>query len=803
MTNERPSFETLRRQDLAGQLDSSLLLFFGLSGTCTLSVREESFVLSKADLLVVNPYEFYRLHSSWDGSVICVRISESVLKQYGWSGSCRCYIKTDAFEKGTGRRLKELLAKTVQTYIERPRPETFKRSKDIQELLDLLKANYYAGPQSSRDESQRLIRIVNTIQAHFNENISLTGLAEEEFLSAGYLSRYLKKNLGMSLSQYVRELRLVHALQLLSTRNDTVTRIAYDCGFKSPSAFIEEFRQLYGMTPNRYRQKVEEEAALSHSETSELKSEAVNDIGILLSYIPEESMPELSEKTLLLSACRQKEQNVWKNESILNIGYARDLLLAPIQQQVRRAQKEIGFTYLRFHGLLDEDMHIYWEDFNGCPQYTFHYLDMVFDFLTETGLKAYVEFSFMPEQLAMEQTRIFDRPSIISGCRDLEKWQHLVQTVIRHLEERYSKETVRTWRFETICQSYVHLNCIAWADYQNLYKTTFHAIRDIDPQLQFGGPGCFAEMIGDEDGMPAFLKFASENSCLPDFISFQFYPHVHTYDPLFMDFTISQQSSPAILSEDPDYLKHSLDRLEALLTEYGIQNRELFISEGTSTLWQRDLSSDTCYKAAWLCKNAADSFGRAHFGYWLLTDLLEERARLDSIFHGGYGLMTYNGIPKAGYYAMVLLGKTGTQLIDRGPGYLLTASDKGCQLLLYNYCHYSNMYRYRYQKLTEPKDAYSVFEKGSMQHLQIQVEELEEGVYLVERREINRAAGSSFDKWLSLGAPSYPGMEETDFLKDCCLPKYSMLQEKIRGSFHIESVLPPHAVELITITKME
>ena len=62
--------------------------------------------------------------------------------------------------------------------------------------------------------------------------------------------------------------------------------------------------------------------------------------------------------TLDLSACHTEPiRPTWRN--LLNIGYARCGLLAPIQEQIRTAQREIGFRYVRFHGIFDSDMHIY------------------------------------------------------------------------------------------------------------------------------------------------------------------------------------------------------------------------------------------------------------------------------------------------------------------------------------------------------------------------------------------------------------------------------------------------------------
>lgn len=88
-----------------------------------------------------------------------------------------------------------------------------------------------------------------------------------------------------------------------------------------------------------------------------------------------------------------------------------------MQEQIRRAQREIGFEYLRFHGLFDEDMHIYSEDEHGKPQFNFAYPAMLFDFILSLGLKPYVELSFLPNRLAREPDQNFRPPFRHFGLR--------------------------------------------------------------------------------------------------------------------------------------------------------------------------------------------------------------------------------------------------------------------------------------------------------------------------------------------------------------------------------------------------
>lgn len=60
-------------------------------------------------------------------------------------------------------------------------------------------------------------------------------------------------------------------------------------------------------------------------------------------------------------------------------------LRADFQEQLIEMQKEIGFEYVRFHGIFHDDMAVY-KEVDGKPQLWFGYVDKLFDFLLENGL---------------------------------------------------------------------------------------------------------------------------------------------------------------------------------------------------------------------------------------------------------------------------------------------------------------------------------------------------------------------------------------------------------------------------------
>lgn len=93
--------------------------------------------------------------------------------------------------------------------------------------------------------------------------------------------------------------------------------------------------------------------------------------------------------------------------SCVGAGRANEVLRADWQRQLRIARTECGFRYIRFHGLLSDDMGVYKEDKNGKPMYNFQYIDGLFDFLHDINVKPFVELGFVPNDLASGTKTVF------------------------------------------------------------------------------------------------------------------------------------------------------------------------------------------------------------------------------------------------------------------------------------------------------------------------------------------------------------------------------------------------------------
>lgn len=812
MNKEKIAFRILRHEDISITMDSGVSLFFGLHGQHIISTANENYTVEASEIYAVPPYTLYRVSGEEDAGLLQINLSPEILKKANWSENqmISCYLTQDSLTDSTALEVRQRCATVFRLYFQQTNQAELERQAVA--LAAVLHDHFAIAESSHPEESINTLKLMEAalkfIHTGWNQSVSLSEVAAQLYVSESYISRIFKKHLGTTFTKYLVELRLKYALADLEG-DWSVTEIAYRNGFKSDNSFIDFFKKAYGCTPGKYRQtykNLADKAQSSQDDVSDWLQE-------LLQYADDEimhetSLPKLVRKKVQIDAEQNAEPIRQSWRQIVNIGYARDGLIGAVQDQLRRAQKEIGFTYIRFHGILNDDMHIYQQNADGSPWFNFAYADLLFDFILQVGLIPYVELSFMPAKLAKTLYTPFDNEAIrISMYNDAEKWRALVQACISHWIDKYGLANVRKWRFTVFSLNYAKVSwqTISYEEYCEMFAVTYQTLKGIDSALQLGGGGCFPSIALENDGMRRFLSDMKQSGCLPDFIALQCYPHENiVQDPDFLYFTANQMSIPSILSKDEDFMLHFLQDFRIIKEELGLASCPVIVEEWNSTLWQRDLSGDTCYKAAWLIKNALQNYNQADaLAYWLLTDFIEEWMVSREVFHGGYGLFTINGIPKAGYQALRLLNHIGEYKIDAGEGWFVSRTDSTIQIYLYHYCHYDALYRYRYQKLKDPHDAYKVFQTCGKLKIELELDGLPSGVYRQESWTISRVGGSSFDKWMEMEAPSVMTPEHLQYLNDISQPLCKICDTDTSGVLQVQAELEPHEVRLVVLKKQD
>ncbi len=103
-------------------------------------------------------------------------------------------------------------------------------------------------------ENLRLISdSISYINAHLSDPLTAVGCAEQVNYSYSYYAKLFRITVGKSFQEYLTELRLVHAYNLLLTSSISVSEIAVSCGYETFSHFIAEFKKKYGLPPGRLR----------------------------------------------------------------------------------------------------------------------------------------------------------------------------------------------------------------------------------------------------------------------------------------------------------------------------------------------------------------------------------------------------------------------------------------------------------------------------------------------------------------------------------------------------------------------
>lgn len=98
--------------------------------------------------------------------------------------------------------------------------------------------------------------IVDYIQAHYDQSISLTMMCDALGINSSYTSTLMKQELGMGFVDYVNQLRIRKAVQLLEDPGVSVKHIAEQCGYDTVHSFIRNFKKLQLFTPTEYRNKL-------------------------------------------------------------------------------------------------------------------------------------------------------------------------------------------------------------------------------------------------------------------------------------------------------------------------------------------------------------------------------------------------------------------------------------------------------------------------------------------------------------------------------------------------------------------
>ena len=454
--------------------------------------------------------------------------------------------------------------------------------------------------------------------------------------------------------------------------------------------------------------------------------------------------------------------------------------------QLEKCHRELGFQYVRFHGLLNDEMSVCVKDVNpflkdapATLRYSFFNIDSIFDFLLSISMKPFIELGFMPEALASGTTTCFHYKGNVTPPADYDAWAALIKILTQHLVDRYGLEEVRTWFFEVWNEPNLKF---FWAgtqaEYFKLYEYSARAIKSVDTQLKVGGPATSINAW-----IPEMLEFCRSANVPIDFISTHHYP---TDDPLWKNHGLSLEEFFEQFGEQLGKYERGILRKMTLKARAEAGTMPLYYTEWNASAMLPDPIHDEPYSAALVAKTIADNDGLVDgYAFWTFSDLFEERAQFAAPFHGGFGLQTIHGIPKPTYRVFEMLHQLGNQRIpvfggsDSTVEMLATRDDSELKLLVYNH---------NIPEAEIREEAVTITLKGVVPRGEVSI------------RRLDAEHANPKQMWIALGSPEYPSEDQlTRIARSSRAALENLdLETNEQGSI-LRLAISPHAVTAMNV----
>lgn len=107
--------------------------------------------------------------------------------------------------------------------------------------------------QSTKYNHDKMSLVLQYVEEHYQEELTVSSIAEEFGYSREYFSRLFKRYADVSFKQYINGFRLMKASNELYTTDKRIADIAYDNGFADEKSFYASFKKKFNMTPLEYR----------------------------------------------------------------------------------------------------------------------------------------------------------------------------------------------------------------------------------------------------------------------------------------------------------------------------------------------------------------------------------------------------------------------------------------------------------------------------------------------------------------------------------------------------------------------
>jgi xylan 1,4-beta-xylosidase len=467
------------------------------------------------------------------------------------------------------------------------------------------------------------------------------------------------------------------------------------------------------------------------------------------------------EVTVNAQAVSRPFPHYW--EQVFGSGRAILSLRDSYRRDLRAMKSSTDIHFVRFHAIFHDEVGVYSEDTQGRPVYNWSYVDQIYDGLLESGVRPYVEMSFMPSALAASQTfHAFWYHPLPSPPKDYAKWEMLVYNFAKHLVDRYGIDEVSQWYFEVWNEP----NIDFWtgkpkqASYFQLYDHAARAVKRADARLQVGGPA-----TAQAAWIPEMIAHAVQSKVPLDFVSTHVYGNDLSKDVFGTDENIDRS----------EMVGRAVQKVYNQVKSSVRPDLPIFWSEYNASYKNEIDVTDSAFMGPWLANNIRLCDGlTTTMSYWTFSDVFEEQGVIKTPFYGGYGLIAEGAVPKAAFNAFAMLHRLGDRRsqVDLANALVTRRPDGTFAIAIWNYA--------------------APGATGPARNVHVTVEGLS-GTASYHVEILDPDHGSALAAWKALSSPASPTQQQYEQLR-----RAAGATQKLDGTSSF--MLPAHGLALVEVS---
>ncbi|HAT6805009.1 TPA: helix-turn-helix domain-containing protein [Citrobacter freundii] len=433
--------------------NNGITIAFVMKGNVRLNTDDNethSVICDKDTLHLINRNATWHMEASEDNIVLFFHLSSFwLLQQSDDFSSWHFSINNDLDGKAIFP-LRNLIINTTLLWL-RKQHETWlvEMKRNLLDICCLLLRHFKTTSAHSiqLQYSERVSRVINILEDHWNTNIKVQDIAQKLFITAPHLSRQFNRETGASIQQYLTKYRFRHAVKDLAQTTHPVSQIASENGFSSVKRLTALFRKTWNMTPGEYRRKIksgtldynywEDSSAMTTTQTEDINTAELFSLFTepeLLTQTPHMTSNEYKPEYINIRLSNNNTGRPLKQQHyVISVRSPEDLLKEHIQSQIIRLQEKFTVSLIECGDPLDQHLLPLQYIHTGETMPTWSVwdeLDLAFSFLQKRKIAPLFRLAVFTRNTRLQFNeyliwlRRFIRHSIVMyGAEQINEWQ--------------------------------------------------------------------------------------------------------------------------------------------------------------------------------------------------------------------------------------------------------------------------------------------------------------------------------------------------------------------------------------------